>query len=247
MCEVGDTVMEISFSCSNYRQKIKSDNCISMYEHWEWFDLMDNRDSVLAAFRKILIPVIGKPAADRMVISTIDYYNVPGETVLDEYDSATFEYAPYCKTLAYAYECFFMFNDSVWMPVDVFTDARGRILNRSDIPGILKDVALFELMPFNKIYLRAVNDPYMKNEELRPFADLHYSRDLQLFYYEIYSYSGELLEETANSWRSEHKHIFIDAHTGKILWRTKIEHTEEHSGCVISMGVEMPSNSLTGD
>lgn len=191
---------------------------------------------------------MGKLAAERMVISQIIFYQDPEGREMDSDDTAYFkDYAEWCLSLAYEFQCYLMFDDSVWLPVNVMVDGRNKILNRIDLPAFLLTEKSFQLMSMCEIYERALADAYMKDEDISPYADLHYSSGLKLFYFEIESWSGTLLEETSNSSLYEVKHIFIDAHTGKILWRTTGKHYSEQSGCVHSYEIELPANSLTGD
>lgn len=247
LCTQQDSVIDVAFSCNNYRAELNTEACLAVYDHWEWFYLMENKDSVLIAFRKMVTPVLGKYAADKIEIETITYYN-SGDGIADSSDMAYLqEYGPDCIKLSREFTCYLMLDDSIWLPVNVLTDASGEILNPTDLPTILKTPQDFKLMPVCEIFEIAANDSYMQNEELKPYPALYYSSALKLFYYEFTTYSGVMLEETSNSWLSEHKHIFIDAQTGKILWRTTARHYEEHSGCVILMDVELPPSQLTGN
>lgn len=247
-CVIRDSLREVNFHCYNSRSVRYADDCLPTYDHWSWMAYMDNQDSINTVFRKIITPVMGKLAAERMVISSINFYQDPDGREMDSEDTVYFkDYAEWCLSLAYEFQCYLMFDDSVWLPVNVMVDGRNKILNRIDLPACLLTAQSFQLMSMCEIYERVLADPYMKDEDISPYANLQYSSGLKLFYFEIESWSCTLLEETSNSSLYEMKHIFIDAHTGKILWRTTAEHYRKHSGCVIWYEITLPANSLTGD
>lgn len=53
-----------------------------------------------------------------------------------------------------------------------------------------------------------------------------------------------MIEETNRSSLCVHRHIFIDAKTGTILWRTKMEYFHEPMGCINNRVLRYPENTL---
>jgi len=248
MCSYKDSLVEVSFLCHNERVKMITEPCIGTFDSWGWFYDLEDRDAVLETFRKMIIPVMGEYAADRIVINSITNFNPANRPVTDSIQAAYFaERGPHCPTLTTEYECFLKFDDSIWMPLTVLADKDGKILNAADLPRMLTTPESFKLMPVCDILQRVMADEYMLGEEVSFYADLHYSPAEKLFYFEFSTYSNNVLEETSTSWLTEHKHIFIDAKTGKILWRTTAKHFEEHAGSRRSVSIELPSNALIGN
>lgn len=246
-CQCADTLLNVTFSCGSFFPSSQPGYCITTYDDWQWFDSFEKQDSLLQLFRRSITPYIGELAASRTFISTITFYQEPsGRETNSLLATENPKEAVICNQLAYIYDCFLLLDDSVWFPMYVLFDNQMRVMNPSELPSVLTTKESFKLMPICEIYQRVSSDPYVKDEDLSPYCTLFYSAGLKLFYYEFICYNGELIEKTPDSWTTKNRHIFINAHTGKILWRTTITRHEEHGPDVIIINETYPPNRLTG-
>ncbi len=206
-----------------------------------------NMDSVNSVIQKVLKPHLGELASSRVTVREFDGYNT-GEYVFrvsEEKVKSYLDKHSECKNLRFIYWCALRLNDSVYYSFKFKLDHNNKVLDPENLPLGVKKYESMDLVPASKVYKKALNDPYF-NEGVDRSMDLKYSKGMHLFYYELKDLDGKLLYEDDMAYRISVKHIFIDAKTGKILWRTPVEHQHSSTGCVFNWGTIVPESPLTG-
>lgn len=211
----------------------------------EYMDSLE-LDSAKKVFQEVIRPLIGDRILNRTHLYHVELYNTGKPYYLDS--AAIQKYKndePLCLKIKWKFECYFMFEDSIWFPYEIYIDQKGRLLKPSSIFATLRNMENYKLKNPEYIFKKANGDPFMTGYPTRKFFDLAYSERLHYFYFESYSNKKDkTITKTDHSSLSLHRHIFIDAKTGNILWRPKVEHFHEHMGCVYNTEFRFPPNTL---
>ncbi|MEZ4937424.1 MAG: hypothetical protein R2799_07505 [Crocinitomicaceae bacterium] len=246
-----DTSIEMTFSASKPNGRWNSDECWKARSSSRvsgYIKYMDSLevDSIHQIFKEIALPLLGERVFERTFLYHADLYNVDNPYNLDSSIIAEYQKdQPACLNIKWEFDCYFMFEDSLWFPFKLYFDLNHRSIYTSSIITKLKNLPHYRLMDPAQIYLKANSDPFMKNYPTRKYFDLAYSEKLHYFYFTSHSPKKEkLLEVTKHSSLSLHRHLFLDAFTGAILWRAKVKHFHESIGCVVSWNQIFPPNTL---
>ncbi|MDX2362870.1 MAG: hypothetical protein QNK23_18815 [Crocinitomicaceae bacterium] len=243
-CNLDDTIIDLSLRCYAPLGKIYTSGCTYIHDDGHWFKNEENQDSILKKLRSILSPVIGRLAANRTIITETEYYNLDGVKRIASIMEGIEEEDPYYLKLGYSFQCYVLLEDSIWFPFEVILDKRHRILDKTTLPQCLKTLDAFKLKSLSEIYNKVRKDPYMKDLGIDSYIQLRYSAGFNLFYYELDAEDGEVISSSSGYRHYRDKHFLIDAQTGKVLWRTWVDHYVEQSGCVIDHLIEYPVNTL---
>ncbi len=198
-------------------------------------------DSIQKIFVQLIKTTMGDEAVHHIKLHSISSYNDP---LKESMDSSILEYYPVCKKIRFKYDCVIHFEDSLLFPLEILTDASGKILNPEDIPKNLKEKKSYQLLSPCAVFALASADNYVKKEGLwNSGIGLHYSNRLQLFYYEIQARSDDepMVDDSYAIYKN--KYIFLDAVSGKVLWRTSAYYYVGHGECPKPYTV-FPENSL---
>lgn len=207
---------------------------------------IENKDSLQDYVQNLLAPYLGEAASKRTIVTGLEAYNTE-RIKSDSTDNVRCQrYDEYCWSLQHIYECYLQFDDSIYHKFYVKTNWENEIINLIELPSCLNKSNSLKLLPLSKIYDIAYKDHYFKGESIRYHMELDFSEALGLFYYTLESNDYKLIDEGSNHWKSNVKQMYIDAHSGKILWRVMTEHLREWGGCLINYQVTVPPNKLTG-
>lgn len=242
-----DTTIRVNFTVSDYQQN--SIYCFDCRTYDNLFYHLENKDSVSLSVQKILAPHLGTLAAKEVIVRDYEIFNQGRYSVLrDHVNMDTLrKYKPECFELGFEYEAAIQLNPHVWYTFNFFVDLNGNILDPQSIPLGVRNYDNMDLITFKEAFELAEQDPYMKDLHLSRQVELKYSKGMQLFYYELSEREGELYKEVSGGGSYLQKHIFIDAKTGKTLWRIKAEHQHWSGGCLIMDSVVLPKSKLTGE
>lgn len=241
---IEDSTFKLSGSVRNYKEPDLwcfhcQDRLINLHRN-------ENNDSVQSYVQNLLAPHIGADPSKRIIVTGLEAYNTD-RIKSDSIDNMRCQKNDeFCWSIQFIYECYLQFDDSIYHKFIVETNWENEIVNLSEVPICLNKANTLKLLPLSKIYDIAYNDHYFQGESIRNYMRLDYSEGLGLFYYKLESNYHNLIEKGSNHWRSNVKQMYIDAHSGKILWRVMTEHSEEWGGCVINYEVKVPPNKLTG-
>lgn len=163
-----------------------------------------------------LINSLKKDFIERIYITHISVYSK------NETDTATYS----CPDVINSYFCLFRFDDSLFYHFTVYTDTMGKILNQKEIPEFSGRKNPFQLLSLCDAFSIAKKDRYFKKGHTESDeCDLHYSYKKNLFYFEFtMSHYIQWRGNGKGESEGEVRHVFIDAHTGKVILRTKALH-----------------------
>lgn len=246
----GDTSIEITVS-PVYRHYAYDDfPCMTAENRRGYLHSVDTSitDSIQQLFENLASPFVGKDIAENTFIERMHAYNEEEPFFLDSANHAYMKINhPECLELHYSFTCYFRFSNGIYFPYEIYFDDNGQAIHTSSILKTLKSLKTHDLFSPQKAYHKMKNDHYFEEEQIRKFFTLNYSENLERFYYEIEATDGKVKDETKHTYTLLKKHLFIDAITGAVLWRTKVEHFHESIGCIVNHEITYPQNTLTAN
>lgn len=249
-CNISDSIIEIKFTCYNPHRIGFGNSCWKAENSFDYTEYMESeeKDSIIKVFHKIIVPHLGRRVSNRIGLFRLSTFNEGTPYHLDS--SAIEKYkleAKHCLKIHYHFEGYFMFEDSVWFPINILIDLKGNMMYSSSILNTLKSLPSFQLEDPSRLFKKAHNHPFMNGYPPEESFELHYSERLKLFYFQFKSENGDLIKKDAYSTLHKYRYIFSNAITGEFLWSTLAKHYYESNGCVITTYIMFPDNNLKGN
>lgn len=202
------------------------------------------RDSTQAFFISKITPILDPKIVARLQFGEIETFNERPVEIGDSSKMNPFDNSK-CDNVHYEFQCYFLFGDSLWFPLRLYVNQEGELMHQSSIVETLTALNSYELPSSTEMYRKVYAHRKFREYQLSRSFHLYYSEKRKLFYYEFISLNGKEIERTRTSLTRKMNHVFVDAFTGKILWKPTVVHRDRQGGCTISTEIKLPKNKLT--
>lgn len=202
------------------------------------------RDTTQAFFISKITPIIDPKIVARLHFGEIETFNEHPVEITDSSKINPFDDSK-CDRVRYDLQCYFLFSDSLWFPLRLYVNQEGELMHQSSIVETLTALNSYELPSITEIYRKVSNHRKFREYPVSNSFHLYYSEKRKLFYYEFIANNGKVIENTRTSLTRKMNHVFVDAFTGKILWKPTLVHIDKQGGCTTSKQIKMPKNRLT--
>ena len=202
------------------------------------------RDSMQQFFIATVKDLVGEKIANRLYFYQLESFNDADTVLVDsiEIQSDT----PKCAQVHYKFDSFFMFDDSICIPLQIYVNLNGELMNQTSIIETLQGLSSFQLQSPVEIFRMAYSHRHFKEYPMDKRFEIHYSEKSKLFYYQVMANDGKLLEKSRNLTVRKMNHMYVDAISGKTLWKPTLIRKDHYGSCTWSWEIVVPKNSITG-
>jgi hypothetical protein len=205
----------------------------------------NERDSLQKFFISTLDGIVESKLLERLYLSLITVFNENEVSVQDTL--LDLKVALKCNSVHYDFQCLFMFDDSLWFPLHIYLNTDGKLMHQSSILETLSSLKSYAPLPRTEAFAKVYDHRNFSQHPVYRKFEMHYSEKQKLFYYEFMASKGKEIERTTASLTTKINHIFIDAFTGKILWKPALVHQHDLGrNCTTWNNIYMPKNKLVG-